>query len=131
MDQSTPRRYRPAIAFAALVLVVSLVPAPETGGPTPDLFGVALDKWVHAGSYAALTGLLAWGRRSQAVAAVAVLAVLAAGYGGAVELLQGLVASRSLSGADALANTVGALGGGALWLTLTARVDALSARVRA
>jgi len=131
MDRSTPRQYGPAIAFGALVLVVSLAPAPETGGPTPELLGVALDKWVHAGSYAALTGLLAWGRRSRAVAAVAVLTAIAVGYGGTVELLQGLVPSRSLSGADALANGVGAVGGGALWLALSARVDALDARVRA
>jgi len=131
MDRSMSRRYRPAVAFAALLLVVSLLPAPETGAPTPELLGVALDKWVHAGSYAALTGLLAWGRGSRALAVVAVLAALAVGYGGAIELLQGLVASRSLSGADALANTVGAVGGGALWLALTGRVDRLDVDARA
>ncbi|MDS0283610.1 VanZ family protein [Haloarcula onubensis] len=131
MDRSTRRRYRPAIAFAALVLVVSLLPAPETGGPAPELLGIALDKWVHAGSYAALTGLLAWGHGSRAMAAVALVAALAVGYGVGIEFLQGFVPSRTLSGADALANTVGAVGGGALWLTLTARVGALDADDRA
>jgi len=125
-----PRRYRSAIAFAALLLVVSLLPAPETGGPTPELFGLALDKWVHAGSYAALTGLLLRGHGRRELAAVAVLVALAVGYGGGIELLQGLVVSRSLSAADAVANTAGAVIGGALWLTLTTRVDALDADAR-
>ena len=125
-----PRRYRSAIAFAALLLVVSLLPAPETGGPTPELFGLALDKWVHAGSYAALTGLLLRGHGRRELAAVAVLVALAVGYGGGIELLQGLVVSRSLSVADMAANTVGAVLSGLAWLTLTTRVDALDADAR-
>ncbi|MBX0287343.1 VanZ family protein [Haloarcula salinisoli] len=118
MDRPT-RRYLPAVAFAALLLVVSLVPTPETGGPPlPAPLGIALDKWVHAASYGALTGLLAWARRSREVVVVGALAAFAVGYGVGIELLQGLVPSRGTSGADAVANAVGAVGGSVLWLTL-------------
>lgn len=118
MSRST-RRYLPSIAFAVLLLVASLVPAPETGGPSlPAPLGIALDKWVHAGSYGALTVLLAWSRGSRDLAAVAVLVAVAVGYGGGIELLQGLVPSRSPSVADAVANTVGAVVGGGLWMAL-------------
>ncbi|MFC6757453.1 MULTISPECIES: VanZ family protein [Haloarcula] len=118
MDRPT-RRYLPAIAFAVLLLVVSLVPAPETGGaPLPTPFGIALDKWVHAGSYGALTGLLAWARRSREVVVVGALVALAIGYGVGIELLQGLVPSRGTSGADAIANTVGATLAGLAWLVV-------------
>ena len=118
-----PRRYLPAAAFSLLLLAVSLVPAPETGGPTPELLGVALDKWVHAGSYGTLTVLLAWARDSRTVAAVALVAGLALGYGGGIELLQTLVPSRSLSAADMVANAVGAVGGASVWLGLTRWTD--------
>ncbi|WP_262180788.1 VanZ family protein [Haloarcula laminariae] len=130
MDRPT-RRYVPAGAFALLLLAVSLLPASETGGPTPGLFGIALDKWVHAGSYAVLTALLSRARDSRTVRAVALAAVVAVGYGGGIELLQGLVPSRGTSLADMGANAVGAVCGGGLWLVLAARVDALTERVRA
>ena len=124
------RRYLPALAFSLLLLVASLVPVPETGGPTPEPLGIALDKWVHAGSYGTLTVLLAWARGSRTIAAVAVVAAVSVGYGGGVELLQGFVASRSLSGADMVANAVGAVGGGGAWLLVAERASALEARVR-
>jgi len=101
--------YRPAIGFALILLVTSLLPVPEGAGESlPALLGVPLDKWVHAASYALLTGLLAWGRRTRDRSAVATLSVLATGYGAGIELLQALVATRGLSAADMLANAVGA-----------------------
>ncbi|MDS0259428.1 VanZ family protein [Haloarcula sp. S1CR25-12] len=119
MDRSALREL-PAVGFAALLLVVSLLPAPETGGPTPAPLGIALDKWVHAGSYGVLAFLLSWGRGSRTVAATAVLAALAVGYGVGIELLQTLVPSRSLSVADVLANAVGAVLGALAWAAVTA-----------
>jgi VanZ family protein len=116
MDRQT-RRYLPAVAFAILLLAVSLLPAPETGGPPlPAPLGIALDKWVHAGSYGVLTGLLARARRSRDAVVVGALAAFAIGYGVGIELLQGLVPSRGTSGADAVANTVGAALAGLAWL---------------
>ena len=112
MDRLLPRRYVPAVAFAVLLLAVSLVPLPETGGPTPAPLGIALDKWVHAGSYAALTGLVVWGRQRRGLPAVVAVAVLVVGYGVGIELLQSLVPTRDLSPLDAVANTVGAFTAG-------------------
>jgi VanZ family protein len=100
---------RPALGFALVVLVASLAPIPESAGESvPALLGVPLDKWAHAVGYGVLTGLLAWGRQTRDLTAVAGLAVLAAGYGAAIELLQGLVATRGFSTVDMLANAAGA-----------------------
>lgn len=116
------RRLWPAAGFAALLLVTSLLPVPESGGEQlPSLLGVALDKWVHGASYGLLTVLLAWGRRTRNVAVVAALAGLAVGYGTAIELAQGLVPSRGLSGTDMLANGVGAVVGAVVWLARRSR----------
>ncbi len=109
MTRSWLRRNRLAVAFAALVLVVSLIPIPDGGGDSlPGLLGIALDKWVHAAGYGLLTGLLVRGAGTRDLAVVAALATLATGYGVAIELLQGMVATRGFSTADMLANAVGA-----------------------
>lgn len=117
------RRQLPAVVFAGLLLAVSLVPAPETGGPTTAPLGIALDKWVHAGSYGTLTVLLAWARRSRKLRAVAAVAVVAVCYGGGIELLQGLVPSRSTSVADTLANSLGAVVAALAWLGFARSTD--------
>lgn len=104
------RRLWPAVAFAALLLVTSLVPVPDSGGPAvPALLGVALDKWVHAGGYGLLTGLVVWGRDRRDLLAVGAVVVLVVGYGAGIELLQSLVPTRDTSALDAVANTVGAV----------------------
>jgi len=111
------RRYWPALAFAAILLVTSLLPVPEGGSDQlPALFGVAFDKWVHGVSYGLLTVLLARGRRTQKIAVVAALAALATGYGALIELLQGAIPSRGTSGTDILANAVGAIAAALAWL---------------
>ncbi|MBV0900452.1 VanZ family protein [Haloarcula salina] len=113
------RRYLPAAGFALVLLGTSLTPVPEGAGEqVPALLGIALDKWVHALSYGVLTALLAWARRARSLPVVAALAAVAVCYGAGIELLQGLVPSRGLSGADFLANGVGAVLAGALWLAL-------------
>lgn len=123
MDRRT-RRQLPAVAFALVLLVTSLVPLPETGEPVlPSPLGIGLDKWVHAGSYGLLTGLLAWARRSRTVVGVAALAALAVGYGAGIELLQGLVPSRGTSAGDFSANAVGAAVAGLAWLAFVRRRD--------
>ncbi|WP_336337674.1 VanZ family protein [Haloarcula brevis] len=119
MDWSGRRRYLPAVGFALLLLGTSLLPVPEGASEqVPALFGIALDKWVHALSYGVLTALLAWARRARSVPLVAALAAVAVCYGAGIELLQGLVPSRGLSGADLLANGIGAVLAGVLWLAL-------------
>ena len=123
MDRSG-RQYLPAMTLAFVLLVTSLFPVPESAGEQlPTLLSVTLDKWVHAASYGALTGLLAWGRRSRDWVVVAGLATLAIGYGACIELLQGLVPSRGASGTDIVANAAGALLAGVAWLASRQRDD--------
>ena len=117
MDERGGRRYGPSIAFALFVLVTSLLPVPEGGGEQlPLLFGVAVDKWVHAAGYGLLTVLLASARRARRLAVVAALAAVVTLYGAGIELLQGLVPTRGMSAGDIVANGVGAVFAGLAWV---------------
>jgi VanZ family protein len=109
------RRDSPALAIAGLLLVTSLVPLPETGNaPTPSIL-LPLDAWAHLLGYAALAGLLARGRSIETTLGVVAVVSAAVAYGGAIELLQGLVATRTTSLVDGIVNGVGATVGAALW----------------
>jgi VanZ family protein len=100
-----PRTIIPVAAVAALVLA-SLV------GP-PAAVPAALFPVFHLVGYAALAAALrpwlAPGRRGTAVAAL-----VAAGVGAGVELLQLGVAARTFSTADLAVNAVGAVAGAVL-----------------
>jgi len=123
------RRYLPALGFAVGILVTSLVPVPETGGETlPTLFGVAVDKWVHAAGYGLLTALLVRARRCRDAATVAGFAALVAGYGAAIELLQWPLPARGASGLDALANAAGAALAALAWLAVVGRREGRTTR---
>ncbi|WP_380675893.1 VanZ family protein [Salinigranum sp. GCM10025319] len=99
-----------------VVLVGSLLPAPETGGASIGLFGVGVDKVVHAASYAVVAGLAAasrdWRRRGLAVLGIVVAVAV---FGAGVEVAQSFVPGRTMSGADAVANAVGAATGVVGW----------------
>ncbi|AEM56132.1 hypothetical protein HISP_02625 [Haloarcula hispanica N601] len=128
MDWSGSRRYLPAVGFSLLLLVTSLLPVPEGAGEqVPALLGFRLDKWVHAASYGLLAALLAWGRQARDVTTVVALVTVSVCYGAGVELLQGLVPSRGVSGTDFVANAVGAVLAGLAWL-VAHRSGALSDR---
>ena len=116
------RRLRPALAFAGVILVTSLLPVPESGSDAlPTLAGVALDKWVHAAGYGLLTALILRSRRPTDVAPVAATVALVGGYGAAIELLQWPVPTRGASLLDAVANTVGAALAALAWLVVRGR----------
>jgi hypothetical protein len=128
MDDHSTRVRRPFLArlpvvAACVVLVGSLVPVSATGdvslaGP----LGIGADKWLHATGYAVVAGLAAASRDRGAVTAsprrvfqfVAVVAVVAA-FGAGVEVAQSVVPGRTTSGADTVANAVGAAVGVACW----------------
>ncbi|HKL27760.1 MAG TPA: VanZ family protein [Natrialbaceae archaeon] len=102
------------VAAWALVLLYASVSDPSgvplaRSGPL-GLFG--LDKWLHAGAYAAFAVLLAYALlprwRSTRRGLIAAL-LLAGGYGVAMEILQYPLASRSFDPLDATANVLGAL----------------------
>jgi VanZ family protein len=81
---------------------------------TPGLFGLGVDKPVHALSYALLGGLAAAWRGRDGVALVGVV-VAVAGFGAGVEVAQLAVPGRTASMGDAAANFVGAVVGVAGW----------------
>jgi hypothetical protein len=123
---------------AVAVLVGSLLPAPTAatdGVSVATPLGVGLDKWVHAASYAVVAGLASAGYvggrdrwseskppRPHAALALALtlvaVVVLVGVFGAVVEAAQSVVPGRTTSGADALANTVGAVVGVVGWWTI-------------
>ncbi len=109
--------WRAAAALAALIFVLSSLPAERLG---PDgLWRV--DKLVHASTWATLAALIAGGgaaRGWRVGVAIAVAWVVASGYGILDELHQSTTPGRDASVGDALADASGALVGAALgvWL---------------
>jgi VanZ family protein len=109
------RRLRFAIMWAALILVVCLMPGSVVA--QYDIFvDLRLDKWAHAFLFAVFYVLLVKGLRRQttyedlqhhAVLASFTVAVM---YGGFVELLQEMMQlGRMMDVADMVANTVGVI----------------------
>jgi len=125
-DALARRRVRVAlpVLWAAAVLVASVVDPPSTG-PTPALGGVGLDKMLHAGAYGVLAVLLVASRRARSRGELSVLTLASAGFGAFVEVVQLSFPARTFSGADALANLVGAAVAVALWLMVRRRLTVL------
>lgn len=96
-----------ALGLAAFMLYGSLAPSLAP----PGEYG--FDKFLHAGAYGLLAGLLTLSTRTRnaGVAAIA----LAIGYGGLVEIAQSFVPERNGSWEDFAANSIGAvLAGGVI-----------------
>lgn len=106
-------RYAGAVACAVVILYASLVD-PGDGDPS-TLFGVPLTVYLHLLAYAGLTAALAHAMLAVDGRALLVAVALATAYGGAIEVLQGLVPRRTMEGTDALANAIGATAGALLW----------------
>jgi VanZ family protein len=81
-------------------------------------FGITLDKWLHGIGYALFTATLAYAfedsarssRRNRLALAVCIAVV----FGGIMELVQWPI-PRTMSGLDAVANTIGACLVAAIW----------------
>lgn len=112
-------RWRPAVGFAAVVLVASLVPVPSTGGGSVEVgHGVlgaigdviAPTDPFHLVGYALLAALSAraTGRGGRGLL-VAVAVAVAFGFG--VELVQTTVPWRTFAWRDSLVNAAGATAG--------------------
>jgi VanZ family protein len=116
LDRRHVWRWGPAVAWAAIVLVASLVDPPGAATPATGPLGVlSADKWQHGLGYAVLGGLVARAVNRPTASGLALAVGLAVAFGGCVELLQGVVPARTLSLADAGANAVGALLGVTAW----------------
>jgi VanZ family protein len=109
----------PAVFYAALVLVLSLLP--DSGGPS-----YSWDKANHFIAYAVMSFLFTRAASaagfSAARAAFAAVAV-ATLFGIGVEFLQSLTSTRQADALDALANTLGALLGAALFSFIKYRAE--------
>lgn len=118
VEAGVSRRDAPALAVAALLLVVSLLPLSGPSGAGPTLFWLPVDVWGHLFGYAALALLLARARTVETPMGLAAVVLVAVAYGGCIEVLQGFVASRTTSVVDMLVNGIGASVGAALWLAV-------------
>ena len=106
-------RWGVAGAVATLILVASVRdPGP---GPPPSLLGVPLETSLHLVAYAGLAAAVGYGLLRADGRALILAAGTAVCYGGAVELVQAPLPSRSASALDVLVNTVGATAGAVLW----------------
>jgi len=116
-DRNEPgltRRWLPVALVAIGLLVAAIVP---TGPSEPTmLFGVGLDKYLHAVGYGLLAGTLAGTlRRRPTPATMALVVGVTVCYGLGTELLQFPLASRSFSRQDIVADGVGAVLAVGLW----------------
>ena len=99
-------------AFAMLILVASVRdPGP---GPSPSLVGVPLATSLHLVAYAGLAAAVGYGLLRADGPALLLAAGAAVCYGGAVELIQAPLPSRSASAVDVVINSVGATAGAVL-----------------
>ena len=101
--------------ITALTLALSLVPVPGDGrrfGP----YGP--DKWPHVAAHALLAAAVAesLGPDHADHRAVTIGAAVSTAFGALVEALQDAVPWRTGEDTDVAAGTVGALGGGLVWL---------------
>ena len=117
-----------AVGWAALAVAASVVSPPSGAGglaATGPLGLVGVDKWVHALTYATLTGLLAVALRARTRRELLAAALVSAGVGAGVEVVQSTLPARSGDPADALANLVGATAAALVW-TVALRLRARS-----
>lgn len=116
-------RYALAAGVAVVLFVASVVDPPSTGGPTV-LFGVGVDKWLHAAGYAGLAAAVGYtqldesGLNRRTLFGVFLLVVA---YGLGIELVQAPLPARAFDLADAAANAVGAVLGTVPYLRLKGR----------
>jgi VanZ family protein len=97
------RRWRPAVAVAAVLFVAAVVPVSQGGGRGPD----GVDKLLRAVGYAVFAVVL--GRALEGRHYPLALAFVAAvAYGLLLESVQAPLAFRAFDLADAVANAVGA-----------------------
>jgi len=103
------RRWLP---IAVVVLAASLVPGGGGGG---TIGPVGVDKLLHVVGYAALAAASLFALRTRTRRTMLVVAVVVTAFGGVVELLQGFVPGRAVSGLDLVADAVGAVTGVVAW----------------
>ncbi len=102
-----PTRYTLAGGFAVAVALASILHAPDPIANDGPLGLMGIDKWIHVGSYALLTYLLAFACLAERAWAFVVIALASVAFGGGVELVQSTIPWRTMEFADVVANSAG------------------------
>lgn len=111
-------RITAAVAVAATILVLSAVPTSGGVASTGPFDLVGLDKWLHAGAYAALAATVTYAIGARSRREVAVAVAIAVGVGLLAETMQLGISYRSFDLVDAVANALGAVLGAVTWRLL-------------
>ncbi|MFC7141426.1 VanZ family protein [Halosimplex aquaticum] len=104
-----PTRFSIACGFALAVVFASLAHPPAFVDQTGMFGDVGIDKWIHAGSYALVTFLLAYAVLAESVLSLVGIAAVAIALGIGVEFVQSTIAWRSKEAADVIANVTGTI----------------------
>ncbi|WP_226010873.1 VanZ family protein [Halomicrobium salinisoli] len=102
-----PTRYTLAGGFAVAVALASILHAPDPIANDGPLGLLRVDKWIHVGSYALLTYLLAFAVLAERARVFVVIALASVAFGGGVELVQSTIPWRTMEFADVVANSAG------------------------
>jgi uncharacterized protein YfiM (DUF2279 family) len=106
-EKSAAARWTPPVIWVVIILIGTSWPGVSLG---PD--GLALDKVAHFGAYAVLAALILRATRTPHLWRTAVLVVVVVSIFGAVdEWHQSFIPRRSMSFADWVADTLGAIAG--------------------
>jgi VanZ family protein len=117
-------RYAGAVAVVLVIFYFSVIAPPDVGDPVlPEtVLGFFLDKWLHFAAYAALAAALGYASLAPGYRLdrreLALVFLVALGYGASIELLQAMLPERAFSVADMVANGTGAALGTGPWRLL-------------
>ncbi|TKX86571.1 VanZ family protein [Halorubrum sp. SS5] len=120
------------LAVAATILYFSVFTPPGSGAiQTGPLAVFPYSTWLHGLAYAGLAVTLAYAFQDSAWhdrTMLAVVFLVAVGYGGSIELLQSTLDARAADFGDLLVNAVGAAVAAVCWRVATRRVRFYRAR---
>lgn len=106
-------RYAVGLVCAVVILSASVL-NPGDGAPV-TLFGIGITVYLHAIAYGGLAGAVGYALLAADGRALLIAAAVSALYGAGIELLQGVLAYRTMSAFDVVVNTGGAAAGAMLW----------------
>jgi VanZ family protein len=106
-EKSNAARWTPPVVWVVIILIGTSWPGLSLGPP-----GFSIDKLAHFGAYAVLAALILRATRTPHEWRTAIIVVLAVSLFGAVdEWHQSFIPRRTMSFADWVADTVGAIAG--------------------
>ena len=111
-----PTRFSLAGGFAIAVVLASMMHAPADPFAQLGPFGLlSIDKWIHVGSYAGISFLIAYAYLARSRRTLVVIATMTILLGIGVEFIQSTISWRTMEAADIVANSIGSVGALVLW----------------